>query len=61
MEKRYITKWGEFCQMVYKNQTLSETEKSEFIEAAKTMLIELLDQNFKDNTNQLNKLYDTQK
>ena len=61
MEKRYITKWGEFCQMVYKNQTLSETEKSEFIESAKTMLTELLDQNFKDNTNQLNKLYDTQK
>jgi len=61
MENRYITKWGEFCQMVYKNQTLSETEKSEFVESAKTMLIELLDQNFKDNTNQLNKLYDTQK
>lgn len=61
MEKRYITKWGEFCQMVYKNQTLSETEKSEFVESAKTILIELLDQNFKDNTNQLNKLYDTQK
>jgi hypothetical protein len=61
MEKRYITKWGEFCQMVYKNQTLSETEKSEFIESAKTMLTELLDQNFKDNTNQLNKLYDTKK
>ena len=61
MEKRYITKWGEFCQMVYKNQTLSETEKSEFIESAKTMIIELVEQNFKDNTNQLNKLYDTQK
>ena len=37
MENRYITKWGEFCQMVYKNQTLSETEKSEFVESAKTM------------------------
>lgn len=61
MEKRYITKWGEFCQMVYKNQTLSETEKSEFIESAKTMLKELLCQNLKDNANQLNKLYDTQK
>tara|TARA_R100000541_G_scaffold53013_1_gene60873 strand:- start:208 stop:393 length:186 start_codon:yes stop_codon:yes gene_type:complete len=61
MENRYITKWGEFCQMVYKNQTLSETEKSEFVQSARKVLIELLDQNFKDNTNKLNKLYDTKK
>ena len=61
MKNRYITKWGEFCQMVYKNPTLSETEKSEFVQSARKVLIELLDQNFKDNTNQLNKLYDTQK
>ena len=57
MEKRYLTKWGEFCQLIYKNNKLTEEEKKELVDNAGATILEAMKQSQKEARETLLKTY----
>ena len=57
MKKKYITKWGEFCQAIYGNDKFTEAEKKELIDKTEAVITDAMKEAQSKIKNEFLKLY----